>query len=601
MPPGAMTGSGTSRPRGVFVSAPGGPPWTSPALGVARLAGRAGRLGWDVEVLDAKADIWRFLLSPRMRAWSTSRAEARRSQLSDQQQSAFAEELAHASAHNIGAVNHATYRRASRERVDAIRHMLLCEAKWRDVAERVAGHGASAGFRSACHDTDTSENRWPAGDDLTAAETVLSLAFYPTLVTQQGIFTRHSCFSSDGIMAAADDPEENPVVLYARDHLLPCFSSSSPDIVCISMVHPGEVIPGLTLARWCKETSPSTCVAVGGPTLALMADRLMAHPDIASWFDALGVSICGEYLLPHLTCGSRPAAERPGRPRLLPAPGGPPVRMRADDLSPPVFDASCAGRYLSYNVQTSLGCYWGRCTHCSYDAVSRLGNAVTVQRNRSPRNCVQDLLAVRAHSQAEPTKVYLSDSSIHPRRLLSVLESAEQAGIRVRLSAFARFEPDLADPGLCRKLRALGVTSLFLGLESACERVLGLMGKGVDLGLADRVLRTLHQAAIRSHLGVIVGFPTETEAEARDTFRWVMARRPLITSVEWNPFRLEYPAPLWRDRHQELAPQSRPVGDLGVFALLGEGPQGMSYEGACALCSEAAICFESDDSRLRDG
>jgi GNAT superfamily N-acetyltransferase len=68
------------------------------------------------------------------------------------------------------------------------------------------------------------------------------------------------------------------------------------------------------------------------------------------------------------------------------------------------------------------------------------------------------------------------------------------------------------------------------GIETGHPRILKLMNKGTNLKDTLRVLRDASGAGIWNHATVILGFPTETEDEARETINFLYQNRDIIHS-----------------------------------------------------------------------
>jgi GNAT superfamily N-acetyltransferase len=81
-----------------------------------------------------------------------------------------------------------------------------------------------------------------------------------------------------------------------------------------------------------------------------------------------------------------------------------------------------------------------------------------------------------------------------------------------------------------RLLSRAGVRLIRWGVETGHPRVLKLMNKGTRLKDTCRVLRDAAGAGIWNHATMILGFPTETEAEARETVRFLDQNQDIIHS-----------------------------------------------------------------------
>ena len=93
------------------------------------------------------------------------------------------------------------------------------------------------------------------------------------------------------------------------------------------------------------------------------------------------------------------------------------------------------------------------------------------------------------------------------------------------------------------------------------------MQKGTNVQDMSTVLCDAHESGIRNHCYIIVGFPTETEAEVSDTMSFLEAHKGLISQVHRGTFTLDNESPIahnpeafgirkkW-ERAQSLVPRS---------------------------------------------
>ena len=79
-----------------------------------------------------------------------------------------------------------------------------------------------------------------------------------------------------------------------------------------------------------------------------------------------------------------------------------------------------------------------------------------------------------------------------------------------------------------KTLKESGLTAVFFGLESASERILSLMNKGIKLDVARRIIKDMHRAGIAVDLGVMYGFPTETEEDIKITLDFLEEVKPYV-------------------------------------------------------------------------
>jgi radical SAM superfamily enzyme YgiQ (UPF0313 family) len=89
-------------------------------------------------------------------------------------------------------------------------------------------------------------------------------------------------------------------------------------------------------------------------------------------------------------------------------------------------------------------------------------------------------------------------------------------------------------------LNKAGFKMISLGLESGSDHVLGLMQKGINRQMVEKLFKELDRNGIFTLCYIIVGFPGEKTEDFRQTFSFVQKNIALIDQVAINPFRLEH-------------------------------------------------------------
>jgi len=144
------------------------------------------------------------------------------------------------------------------------------------------------------------------------------------------------------------------------------------------------------------------------------------------------------------------------------------------------------------------------------------------------------------------------DDLLTPLQLRELSATLQDLPFKPRWTARCRFQAALTS-GTLRDARAAGLDQLWMGLESAVPRVRALMDKGVA---QDTVLRNLDDAW-RAGVGVralcMVGFPTETVDEARETIDFIADHAPRLAGASITPFQL-----------MRGSPMARRLGEYGI-------------------------------------
>jgi hypothetical protein len=110
-----------------------------------------------------------------------------------------------------------------------------------------------------------------------------------------------------------------------------------------------------------------------------------------------------------------------------------------------------------------------------------------------------------------------------------------------------RFEAAFT-PDVCRLLAASGCIAISGGLETASDRLLALMDKGVTVDQAARAAAGFRHAGVMVHAYLMYGFPTETPQETVDALERVrrLFDADLLQSAYWHRFTATIHSPVGR-------------------------------------------------------
>lgn len=358
-------------------------------------------------------------------------------------------------------------------------------------------------------------------------------------------------------LAVGLDPARNPA--------LPTLWSAvgelverAPDVIAVAMVHPEQRVGAPVLARLLRTSGYRGELVLYGSledVLAPMdlAPDLVGDPRHELWrdFDAVVVGE-GESALLCLARGQdAPNVLRPGATALPPL-----HREDLATLSDPSFEGFDPDLYPYptpiVDLRVGRGCPWGRCAFCAIQAHQPGWRAAGADR------------AVRAmqlaHDALGTTWFRVRDDLLTPTQLADLGRAAAALPFRPHWTARARFSPQLNRSAL-GAARDGGLDELWLGLESASERVRDSMDKGVRDDVVERVLSDCHALGIRVRALCLLGFPGETEAEARQTLDFLDRNAHRLASAALTPFQLMRNSPMALDleRHGiEVAPDPIP-------------------------------------------
>lgn len=384
-----------------------------------------------------------------------------------------------------------------------------------------------------------------------AALRVISAAHAPLQLDFTAYRTPFALTSAEE-MARDAEPARDPFDGYLTRVLVPRLRRVRPQVIGLSLCFPGQLVPAYSFALKLKRAFPDVHLVAGGPAITQILLRLQGLR-LATALGAFDSAVVfeGEQTLLSLCRaldegrGLRDIPNLVLRDPLLGAhflPGPPTLDLRA--LPVPDFDGLPLGDYLSPHLllpyDPTRGCYWGRCAFCHY-GLSASGTAR--YRERDVDTMVQHLgqLARRHHTRF----FYFSQDSVAPKTLVKLAEGLAAAGLDLRWGTDLRPEPSLT-PARCRTLRQGGALACSLGVESASPRVLGLIDKGIRVEAARQAVSNLSAAGIAAEIMCFTDFPTESQAEALETLRFLDELRDDIATFIVGQFDLTHGAAVAR-------------------------------------------------------
>jgi radical SAM family protein len=383
---------------------------------------------------------------------------------------------------------------------------------------------------------------------LKIAMKLISFAHHPSRIDLESFFMQGTPEENlAGIVSATADSVSNPYLALYQDNLLPQVAWEDYGLVGISIIHVGQVIPGLTLARLLRKQYPHLHIVIGGSVFARHQDIMEDKQTLFEEFFHSIILFEGEEPLDKLIVSLKENKPLSTVPNLIYLENGEVKRngkskaLPYEQLARPTFDGLPLEKYLMpYPVlpyMASRGCYWGKCTFCThsfvYDSYYRKDNEQRVAEDL-------DYLGKRYG-----TKYFtFSDEAISPSAFRRMSSAILSKGVDMRALGMLKFESgNVETPELFEEMQRAGFIMLFFGLESANDRILSIIDKGCDQATEELVLKNSSDAGIWNHLYLFFGFPTEERHEAEDTIQFTVENSELgtgiIHSVGQSTFALE--------------------------------------------------------------
>lgn len=319
----------------------------------------------------------------------------------------------------------------------------------------------------------------------------------------------------------------NPWRIFAKKYILPGLASHDAAMLGITIAAPNQVVPAFALAIEARLTRPTLSIVFGGPWVTHLRERIQNIEWFSEW-RFLFVPFQGETTLADmLTALYEKRDPAPIALRAIAAPQ-PLCRLPFKTLPAPDFTGLPLGDYAEpghLSLMASRGCYWSKCTFCSYPVLEPKYERRDLDEIESS---IRQLIE-RFHAHYIP----FTDPSMSMPLARNIAAIIRRNGWNVKWGAFARFEEGFTADVL-NELANGGCAVLHWGLESGSLRILQELNKGIDLFIAARILQGAATAGIHSRLLMMYGFPNETESDVDASIAFVENNIDVIGSVCWS-------------------------------------------------------------------
>lgn len=347
--------------------------------------------------------------------------------------------------------------------------------------------------------------------------------------------------SMDDLMAFIEDRQANPFVAFFEEQV--ASISATPRYFGISIIGTEQIVAGMTLGRVLKRFFPQIPVLVGGSVFSRLVEKEKVW--VARLFDSCMDYVCryeGEEPINQFLASSDPRRDR--TPNLAFIENGEVVLtplcdpLAMDIIPTPDFSDLPLHDYLSPRIVlpllTTRGCYWGKCAFCYHGMIYQ-----DRYRMRPPALTVKDVETLNERHGA--LHFAFNDEAIPPK--LFRLLPQEMPKNKYFFTALYKFEK-IFTPDHFRGMYDIGFRSLYIGLETASERVQKHMLKNNKQKTMIDNLQFGHDAGIWNHTFNFFGFPTETVEEAEETIQFLLNHSDILHSEGTGTFVFEHNAPI---------------------------------------------------------
>jgi radical SAM superfamily enzyme YgiQ (UPF0313 family) len=161
-------------------------------------------------------------------------------------------------------------------------------------------------------------------------------------------------------------------------------------------------------------------------------------------------------------------------------------------------------------VLTSRGCPFD-CSWCSKPTFGR------TFRQQSPARVVEELVALQERYRVNYVRFCDDVFGISRPWIDELVDRITRADLGLQFECLARV--DLLKPDLLHSLRKVGLTRVYVGVESGSQKMLDLMNRGTKLHQVERTAQALRDEGIRQFWFLMLGYPGETLEDIEATLQ----------------------------------------------------------------------------------
>ena len=393
------------------------------------------------------------------------------------------------------------------------------------------------------------------GSGLLAIESALNFAFAPTF--PERLFTvvslqyegHGNMYSSESLLRSITEKKSLFDDYFAE--VIPGLDLGRYAFIGLSVPFIKQIEPTLRLCAAIRRLHPSLPVYIGGAAVGVHI-RTAKNSNLFDLFDGMVVGD-GEEPLEKLMLsyakGTIDLKEIPGliwrkNGSIVVNPPSSPTPLR--DIPTPHTELFDRKDYLCwpgeplYRLSLSRGCTWGRCSFCNVN-----GSGIFPSQRIGPEEA---FAKVKALLDKGERGIALSDDEADPEVAAGIARRSIEEGLAFNWSLQSRLHPKMTMEWAAL-LKRSGCRRLYTGIESFNDRILRLMNKALNRDLIEKVLSELAWGGLPVTAYMIIGYPGETEEEARASFAALMEHleNGRISSAYYNLFVIEPFSPIARE------------------------------------------------------
>jgi len=143
---------------------------------------------------------------------------------------------------------------------------------------------------------------------------------------------------------------------------------------------------------------------------------------------------------------------------------------------------------------------------------------------RSPKNVVDEMELLHTKYGESQFTFYDDAFTVSREHVIEICEEIKARKMNVSWDCETRV--DMIDRDLLAKMRDAGCMTVWFGVESGSEKILGEMNKKIKLDQTRFAFKTAHSLGLMAVASAVIGFPGETEETALETINFIKELNP---------------------------------------------------------------------------
>jgi anaerobic magnesium-protoporphyrin IX monomethyl ester cyclase len=294
--------------------------------------------------------------------------------------------------------------------------------------------------------------------------------------------------------------------------------SLNPDYVGFSVMTGRVIFDAVNLSKHVRELCPNAKIVWGGVHPTLLPESCLSQ----SFIDHVIVSE-GEYAFEQLIEGNLSYQGIDLNPLTS--------LIDINTLPDPDYDLVEMDKYEAITISTSRGCPW-RCKYCINRGIfGKFGQQSW--RSLTAEKTIKLFYDLEAKYHKKNFVIVDDNFTSIKKRTIEICEKIRPLGLRIYL--FSRV--NYIDEDTIKALKSAGVFQIQFGLESGSQRVLDYIQKDMKLEQVQTAIGLCKKYGVLTDGSFMIGLPTETEAELKETEEWIYKIKPDYTGLKvFHPY-----------------------------------------------------------------